>query len=359
MNAADRFLARQSFSGIFAGETKSRIFRQLQRLIRSGVTVPAALDMLHHLYSKNGKKPSEPLAKMILEWRNRLASGKSLAQSMSGWISTSEEMIIDAGEQSERLAQSLGDALRASGSAKRIRNTIISGMIYPLFLLLLLCGMLYGFSTQMVPTFAEILSPTEWTGTAATMYSVSTFVEQWLATILVGLSAGIVVVVATMPYVTGPVRPYLDRLPPWSIFKIAQGASFMISLQGFLAAGLPVPDALRKMSRIANPYLRERVNILYASINMGRNLGEAMIESRNDFPDNAIAGEISIYAGLPDFVSSLDILATEWIDGAVARTAAAAKAINTVMLVAIAGTVGFIVLGMFELQNLITSAVQR
>lgn len=354
MNPLERLLAKQAF----AGQTKTRIFRQLQRLIRAGVTLPAALTMLHHLYSKNGRKPAEPLAKMIKEWQAKLASGKSLATSMHGWISTSEEMIIDAGEQSELLAESLGDALRASGSAKAIRNTVLGGLAYPAVLFLVLCGMLYGFSVEIVPTFATVVPPEEWTGNAAIMYSVSQFVTNWMATLLLGLVVALAAIIATMPYITGPVRPYLDALPPWSIYKISQGASFMISMQGFLAAGLPVPDAMRKIMRVGNPYLRERVGAMLSRINMGRNLGQAMVESGHGFPDNAIAGEISIYAGLPDFTSSLDVLATEWIENAIARASAASKIMNNVILVLLALTIAFIAGAMFELQGLISSAAQ-
>lgn len=354
MNGVDRFFAKLTFTG----QKKLRLMRQLQRLIHAGVPLSRSLEQLRYLYSKKGRKPKEPMAMMIAEWQARLKAGKSLSQSMHGWISLAEEMIIEAGEQSEKLADSLEDALQASGASSKIRKTIIGGLIYPSILFLMLCGMLYGFSTKIVPTFATILPPEEWTGNAARMYTVSQFVTDWLA--LIGMIGGAVVtaIFLSFPILLGPVRKYLDKIPPWSIYKVTQGASFMITMRGFLAAGLPIPEALRRMLKAGNPYFRERVAAILAKINMGRNLGEAMYEAGHGFPDDEISGEVSIYAGLDNFSESLDLLAKEWIDGAVVRAEIASKLLNNIFLVIMAVCIGLIAATIFELQDAISKAAE-
>ena len=125
MNALERAWTKLSFRG----QKKVRILRQLQRLIKSGVTLQKALTDIRLIYSKKGRKPKEPLAMMIGEWQAKLKAGKSLSQSMHGWVSTAEEMIIEAGEQSEQLASSLEDAMTANGAASKIKKAIIGGLI--------------------------------------------------------------------------------------------------------------------------------------------------------------------------------------------------------------------------------------
>jgi len=354
MNSVDRFFAKLTFTG----QKKLRIMRQLQRLIHAGVPLSRSLEQLRYLYSKKGKKPKEPMAMMIAEWQARLKAGKSLSQSMHGWVSLAEEMIIEAGEQSEKLADSLEDALQASGASSRIRKTIIGGLIYPSILFLSLCGMLYGFSTKIVPTFATILPPEEWVGNPARMYAASQFITEWF--VLIGMIGGasITAIFLSFPILLGPVRKYLDKVPPWSIYKVTQGASFMITMRGFLAAGLPIPEALRRMLKAGNPYFRERVSAILAKINMGRNLGEAMYEAGHGFPDDEISGEVSIYAGLDNFSESLDLLAKEWIAGAEARAALASKIMNNILLVGMALSIGLIASTIFELQDAISKAVE-
>lgn len=354
MNPIERFFAKLTFTG----QKKLRIIRQIQRLIKAGVPITTTLDMLWNLYSHRGKKPREPLAQMITEWQGRIKQGKSLASSMHGWISLPEEMIIEAGEQSDKLATALDDALQAETASRGIRKAILGGMAYPAALLGALIFMLWGFSTEIVPTFETILPAEEWTGNAAIMYSVSQIVITWLP--LLGMIAGgaITAMVLSMPILTGPVRKLLDYLPPWSIYKITQGASFMIAMRGFISSGTTVPDALRNMLRIGNPYFKERVSAILAKINMGRNLGEAMIEAGHNFPDNEISGEVSIYAELDDFDKSLDLLAKEWINGSVQKAQTASKLLNNIMLFAVAATIAFIATTMFQLQDLVSQAAR-
>jgi type II secretory pathway component PulF len=355
MNGVERIFAKLTFRG----QTKVRIIRQLQRLIESGIPLTRSLEMLKKLYNKNGKKKKEPMALMIGEWQARLGQGKPLSIAMHGWISIAEEMIIEAGEQSDKLAPSLGDALRANGAAGRITKTILVGLAYPFVLLLFLCFMFYGFAVEIAPSFATIIPLDEWVGNAAIMRDISNFVVDWAILIAISIGGAVTAIFISFPILNGPLRPLLDRIPPWSIYKITQAASFMISMRGFLSAGVPIPEALRRMHKTGNPYFKERIGAILARVNMGRNLGEAMQEAGHNFPDDNISGEVSIYTGLDSFSESLDILAREWIENAVTRADAAAKVLNTVMLILIAGSIIMMVTSMYELQDQVTSAARR
>lgn len=354
MNKIERFFAKSTFSG----QNKVRIIRQIQRLINAKVPINTTLDMLWNLYSKSGRKPKEPMAQMIREWQQRLSSGKSLALAMEGWISVPEQMIIEAGEQSDKLATALDDALQADNAGRGIRKAIIGGLAYPIILLMALVGILWGFSVKIVPTFATILPPEQWQGTPATTYMVSQFIIEWLPMIGMIFGGAFTAALLSMPLLTGPLRRFLDHLPPWSIYKITQGASFMIAMRGFVSAGITVQDALRNMLKIGNPYFKERAAAILSKMNMGRNLGQAMLEAGNNFPDDDISGEISIYAELDGFSSALDVLAKEWINGSVLKAQTASKIMNNVMLFAVAIAVAGIATTMFELQDQIANAIK-
>lgn len=346
----DLMMAKFSFSA----NKKTRLMRQMQRLNKAGISTAASLDMLYALYSQNGKKAKDNTAIAVNEWRKKLRAGRSLASSLSGWVNKSEEMIIEAGEQSNKLSEAMADALEASSAARRIRRTITMAMAYPVVMLIALCAMLYGFSTGIVPTFAEIVPPQQWTGNAARMYGLSQFVINWLPFLVFGVLALGVAAWLSLPRLTGPTRTILDKLPPFSIYKVTAGASFMMSMRGFIAAGITVPEALRRIARGSTPYIRSRTEAILGQVNAGHNLGDAMTRAKQNFPDPDINGEISIYAGLDDFARNLDVLAKEWIEGAVERTQQASKVLSNIMLVLLAGTIMFMAVSMFELQDIIT-----
>lgn len=340
----------------FTGRTKTRVLRQIQRLIASNVPLARSLDMLQALYSRGGKRKDDPVAIAAAEWRERLNEGVPLSRCLRGWVTTAEEMIIEAGEEGGNLDTAFGEALNASRVSSEIRRTVMGGLAYPALLFGVLIFALFGFSNEIVPTFSAILDPGMWTGNAAIMYEISAIVTEWMLPIL-GILGGLATfAIVSLPRLTGPARTFLDRLPPWSIYKVVQGASFMISLRGFLNAGVPVPEALRRMARASNPYTRSRILAILDEVNMGRNLGEAMMATGHNFPDPHINGEISIYAGLDNFVDALDLLAREWIENSIQRAKDSAKVLSNLLLVILASTIGFMATSLFELQDLITQA---
>ena len=69
----------------------------------------------------------------------------------------------------------------------------------------------------------------------------------------------IVVLPFTFPYWTGRLRAMLDKMPPWSFYRLLQGGSWLMSFSSMMVAGMQAAEALRKMMPVANPYLRERL----------------------------------------------------------------------------------------------------
>ena len=151
MNKFERIFAKVSFTS----QKKTRIIRQMQRLIHAGMPLAKILNLLQNQYSKQGTKPKEPLSLMLSEWSKKLNDGKNLSDSMHGWITPAEQMIIEAGEQSDNLSNSLSDALEANNASTEIYKTIGKGIAYPLFLIVVQIAMYYMFTIEVVPTLSS------------------------------------------------------------------------------------------------------------------------------------------------------------------------------------------------------------
>lgn len=249
------------------------------------------------------------------------------------------------------MAAAIQGSLRANDVEASIRNTVLMGAVYPLNLIFALCFMCYGFVNTLAPTFATIIPIEQWMGTPATTYAAASFVVTWSVPILIVFGLVLAFVAVSMPRRTSPIRTRLDRIPPYSIYKISQGASFIVTLRGFIAASVPIPMALRNIQTVSSPYLRHRVGAILAKLHMGRNLGEAMEESGHRFPDQDIVGEITIYVDLDEFDKRLDSLATEWIDDSIDRAKAISKVVSSVMMVFVAISLGSIAWSIFDLQQ--------
>ncbi len=91
-------------------------------------------------------------------------------------------------------------------------------------------------------------------------------------------------------------RLILDKFPPFSIYRILVGVSFLHTLSALTKAKLKQNDALIEMKRFAQPYLIYRINKYLMSINNGKSLGQALISTKLNFPDEYVIKELAMYA---------------------------------------------------------------
>lgn len=351
MNKLDRLLAKLSFPS-----KKRKILMLLTQLSSQGVGIVKGLEEIENIYSKQGKKPREPLALMLREWRSDVSAGRPVSVAMRGWVSKSEELIIAAGEESNQLVDSFNDALNATAASNKIRAAILGALAYPAILFLMLLAALYGFSTQIVPAFATIVEPSTWTGMPATMYHLSSLVESYLFLGLGIFAGSMTLLIMTMPFFKGTARRYVEWLPPYNIYKSIQGAGFLLSVSGYLASGVAIADALRRVSANSSPYMRERVDAHIKKLDAGRSFGEAILQTKHNFPSEEIGSLMSIYSKHDNFQENLSIVTNDFVEETVSGTQKKMKALSSALLVAVFLTVASIAGTIFELQGMIEQA---
>ena len=340
----------------FGRTQRVRLYRQLERLLRNGVPLHRALEALYNRASRDGKKKDHPEAIAIDTFNRIYKSGKSFGTALSGWVPYQEQMLIEAGELSGDLSRALKDVVEVSQGTSRIKGALVGGLAYPMVLLFTTLAMVYMFGVQIIPPFAEI-SPTEtWEGGAAQMAWLARSVETWTLPVLGVIFAAITLYMSTVSVWKGRGRVIVDRFPPWSMYRMWQGSGFMLSLSALIRAGVPVPEALRRIRRNANPYLVERIDLTLRHINSGANLGEALMRAKCGFPDQEIIQDLRIYASLSNFEDALEMIAKEWIEEGVARVQAQSKTLNNLMLFFLAGVIGWLGWGLFEVQKTVTAA---
>ena len=146
-------------------------------------------------------------------------------------------------------------------------------------------------------------------------------------------------------------RARFDNVPPWSIYRIFVGVSWLMSLAALVKAGTPVSKALRVLRSDANPYLLYRIERALFFVNSGDNLGDALYKTNLNFPDREVVGDLQIYAELDNFQLALDQLANEWLEDSVRNIEQKASVLNMVAILLIAAIVAWVVMGTFDMQD--------
>jgi len=154
----------------------------------------------------------------------------------------------------------------------------------------------------------------------------------------------------------GPLRAYVEGIPPYSIYRIFVGVGWLLSLSSLVKAGTPVSKALRSLRSDASPYLMYRIDKTLLFINNGDNLGDSLYKTKLHFPDKEIIGDLRIYSELDNFQESLGQVAYDWLETSIEDVANKAAVLNTVAILFVAATIAWVVWGMFDMQNQMVAA---
>ena len=156
---------------------------------------------------------------------------------------------------------------------------------------------------------------------------------------------------------TGPIRAIVDNMPPYSLYKVFVGISWLLALSALVKGGTPVSTAMRALRRDATRYLKERIDKTLVFINNGDNLGIALKKTGLNFPDKEVISDLKIYSELDNFEEALESLANQWLEESVYLIEQKASLLNMAAILSVGGVIAWAVMGTFEMQDQITSSM--
>lgn len=340
----------------FSNDSRLKIYRKLASLMRNRFSLMDALDMLHDGITNGGKNPSEPMAIALASWGRALQNGLPFSDALKGWAPNRERLMLSVGDVSDLESALLNLIKVTEGSTKMIRP-IIGAIAYPSFLFMMAILIVYGIGAYMVPPMVDAAPTVRWVGTAASLVTISDWIrDNWLVA-FISFPIVMAVIYATIGIWTGPVRAAIDNVPPWSLYKVFIGITWLLALSALVKGGVPVSTALQSLRRDSNAYLKERIDKTLSFIKNGDNLGQALMKTGLGFPDKEIIADLKIYSELDNFEEALEKLANDWLEESVYMIEQKASILNMVALLAVSGVIAWAVFGVFEMQDQITSSM--
>ena len=340
----------------FSNKTRLKLYRKIASLMRNRFSLMDALDMLHDGASNGGKNPGEPLAIAIAAWGRALNNGKTFSDALRGWAPSRERLMLSVGDVSDLEGALLNLIKVTEGSTKMIRP-IIGAIAYPSFLMMMAILIIYAIGVYMVPPMIDAAPTVVWRGMAKDLVDLSDWIKNNWAFAFASLPVLMLVIYFTIGIWTGKIRAFFDNLPPWSLYKVFVGISWLLALSALVKGGTPVSTAMRALRRDASKYLRELIDKTMIFINNGDNLGQALAKTGLNFPDAEIISDLKIYSELDNFEEALDRLANDWLDESAEAVEQKASILNMVAMFAISGIIAWAVFGVFEMQDQITSSM--
>lgn len=352
-NKFEKWFAKLNFNADF----RIRLYKKLATGIINGVKDISVISELQRRYERKSLK--DPRAICLRDIYNRVLSTGSVVEGLRGWASSEEISILEAGYASGNAPDAYHLVIKVIQNNKKMKSAIIKSLTYPALLLTVALGVVYFIGSSVVPKIEDSVGGmTEWSGQAQSLFSLSSFVQSDnFIYLLVGLVVGLIVIFKTLssPWTKlglGKLRKFLDRLPPWSIYKDVQGATFMISLASMLSAGIPMQSSLIRIAKNSSEWTKHRVTQIVVSMNRGNpGIGDAMESTGYNFPDMETIDDIRFFQNMSDVERVLHEIGEENIDRTLERIQKAAGFLSMLALFIMIGMVFWIVAGVLGIQS--------
>lgn len=329
----------------FNAKMRRRFYVKMAQLLENGVSLGPALAQLQTI---SGKSRRSTMSRLYERWRRDIENGKNFGHCIGPYVPSTEAILLETGADSGHLVDALRNAAETSEQQAKVRNAIISQASYPVLLLCMLASALYMMAFTVIPTFAQILPVEEWQGISYKVAKVSIFIQDYAISLLTIFGVIIGSVMYSLPRWTGRGRLMVEGVIPWSIYRMWQGSSFLLSVAALMNAGVKMDEvSLGKIGKNADPYLAQRIRAIRRGIVSGANLGESLHQTGLGFPDREIIADLRIYAQLRGFDKNLVRITRTWVDELVDKVSGIMKVLNTVVLFLIAIVIGCLVAALY------------
>jgi type II secretory pathway component PulF len=341
---------------LFFGAKKRAVFyRKLAAKLKNGLRMQKSLvAMRDRLVERRGS--GNTMARIYHAVVQQLDAGASFAEAMAPYVTPAERMLLESGEENSDQPSALVRAARIAAVGSTLKVTILKNLQSPLIMVFAAYAFLLVMGGYVVPKISAISDPHKWTGAAAELYTLSLFAQSAWAVILpvVGVLC-LVVIIVRLPYGTGPMRAMLDRMPPWSLYRMTQGGSFLIAFAAMAnqkggSSKLTNEKTIAKLAAEATPWLAERLDAVIERLHEGLDIGPALAQTGYEFPDRDIIDDILDYAELDNFADALADRAELWIEESVSKVQGIAGLLQGVMMSAIGLLFVWLVIGINGLQ---------
>jgi len=258
-------------------------------LINDGIPANRAIEMMAQVSSGVSREVALSIAKKI-------SQGQALAEGMRLWFSPNAVEIIRVGEEGGALVQTVKSAINTMGSKSGAASALIGAMAYPLMVITISCAIMIYLNSTVFVQFKAIKPMDQWPDAGIRLVTFATFIQDWWWLVLLMIVALLFLFRYLMSNYIGDLRPSLDKLPPFNLYRRFAAARVLETLGLLVANGVVFKNALRVMQYQANPYVGSHLVMMEHLLAMGKgNIADVLstgLVSENDILRLRVMAEV-------------------------------------------------------------------
>jgi toxin co-regulated pilus biosynthesis protein E len=230
--------------------TKSQLafLEDFYTLVNDGIPANRAIDMLSQVSRGINRE-------VALAIGGKISQGQPLAEGMRDWFSHNVVEIIRVGEEGGALNETIRSAINTMGQQSSVLSSIFAAMSYPLMVIIMACAVIVYLDKTVFVQFQAIKPMDQWPQSGRDLINVANFIEVWWWLAILGVMGIIILFRTLMINYVGELRPMLDSVPPFSLYKRFVAARVMETMGLLVANGVVFKNAIKVMQYQANPYV--------------------------------------------------------------------------------------------------------
>ncbi len=272
-----------------------RILSKATNELHQGIKIKTALEHLM-LLEKKANSSKTLMYKMFKLWIKELTQGREFGQIINDFVPHAEAMIISFSETSGKISDGFILAANVAKSQSNSVNAFKNALIGPMVTLIVAFLTLSFFCNGVLPGIANALKVEQLSNFSLLVLYITKSFDIWFSFTIGLFFILIIFVIWALPNYKAGLILKLEKYPPFSLYRLVVGRSFLHAFNALTKSGVPQVKALQRMSKFATPYLKYRVEKILYFMNRGMTFGHALISSRLNFPDKEILDELSMYS---------------------------------------------------------------
>ncbi len=340
-------------------KTRMALYRMLEKMTGrpASLQIHEAIEELKALEIKQDYKSR--LWYVLDDVMNNMRTGEAkFAKSLTRYVPEQDVMIISASEEDD-ITVGFTTVIANNLQNKKMKDAFISALTYPVLILIVLFNLLYYFSNNVVPVFVQNIPDGAVLSISSQLLVIMSNTFNWWFSILLIISIGTIsLIIWALPNLSHGIRQYLEDIPPFNMYRIVVGCGFLFALSSLSRAGFKQDDSLEQMVHLAKPYLRYRIQAVQELMTEGMDIGQALVESKLNFPDKQMVLELAIQTKYSDD-DSLEVLSATLAEDGLTAIKRQANSIRFLITALVFSTIGFLYFGVYQfgadLGNVVTS----
>lgn len=288
----------------------------------------------------------------------------SLADALKPMVSNIELILLDALQRGgdTELARGLNFLSTTVEKLDKMGSVARKAVVYPLVLFVTFAAMLVAFSLYAIPIIVSILPPEKWPFLGKVIYNTSQFIVNYGLQLAVGFVLMLLLFMFSLPRWQSPIRRYLDKFIPYSVYRVYSGSMLIVSISVLLSMGVSLRSALERAMKYSNPWMRWHLREILKGLS-DKNASRFGLAFQTGLLNWELEDRIEDASKRRDPVAAFVKIGVGSIDKIVKSVESASSKINTLMLLLGGLTLGTMMLGFLlttmEVQSNMTNMQQN